>query len=45
MTRIDALAISPVWRPSYRQRLIVVNMCDRGDKDIFAVAEHLGVWL
>jgi tryptophan synthase beta chain len=25
--------------------LIVMNMCGRGDKDIFAVAEHLGVQL
>jgi tryptophan synthase beta chain len=25
--------------------LIVMNMCGRGDKDIFAVAEHLGVGL
>jgi tryptophan synthase beta chain len=25
--------------------LIVMNMCGRGDKDIFAVAEHLGVVL
>jgi tryptophan synthase beta chain len=23
--------------------LLVMNMCGRGDKDIFAVAEHLGV--
>jgi tryptophan synthase beta chain len=22
--------------------LMVMNMCGRGDKDIFAVAEHLG---
>ena len=25
--------------------LMVMNMCGRGDKDIFAVAEHLGVEL
>ena len=25
--------------------LLVMNMCGRGDKDIFAVAEHLGVEL
>ena len=25
--------------------LIVMNMCGRGDKDIFAVADHLGVRL
>jgi tryptophan synthase beta chain len=24
---------------------MVMNMCGRGDKDIFAVAEHLGVKL
>jgi len=23
--------------------LLVMNMCGRGDKDIFAVAEHLGM--
>ena len=23
--------------------LLVMNMCGRGDKDVFAVAEHLGV--
>jgi tryptophan synthase beta chain len=28
-----------------RDHLIVMNMCGRGDKDIFAVAEHLGVTL
>lgn len=28
-----------------RDHLIVMNMCGRGDKDIFAVAEHLGVGL
>ena len=28
-----------------RNHLIVMNMCGRGDKDIFAVAEHLGVKL
>jgi tryptophan synthase beta chain len=25
-----------------REHLMVVNLCGRGDKDIFAVAEHLG---
>ena len=24
---------------------VVLNMCGRGDKDIFAVAQHLGVEL
>jgi tryptophan synthase beta chain len=28
-----------------RDHLLVLNMCGRGDKDIFAVAEHLGVTL
>src|SRR5579875_2043564 len=28
-----------------RDHLIVMNMCGRGDKDVFAVAEHLGVAL
>ncbi len=28
-----------------RDHLIVMNLCGRGDKDIFAVAEHLGVSL
>jgi len=28
-----------------RDHLIVMNMCGRGDKDIFAVADHLGVQL
>jgi tryptophan synthase beta chain len=28
-----------------RDHLMVMNMCGRGDKDIFAVAEHLGVTL
>jgi tryptophan synthase beta chain len=28
-----------------REHLMVMNMCGRGDKDIFAVAEHLGVTL
>ena len=26
-----------------RENLLVMNMCGRGDKDIFAVAEHLGM--
>jgi tryptophan synthase beta chain len=25
-----------------RDHLMVMNLCGRGDKDIFAVAEHLG---
>ena len=28
-----------------KDHLLVMNMCGRGDKDIFAVAEHLGVAL
>ncbi len=28
-----------------RDEIVVMNMCGRGDKDIFAVAEHLGVRL
>jgi tryptophan synthase beta chain len=28
-----------------RDHLMVMNMCGRGDKDIFAVADHLGVGL
>jgi tryptophan synthase beta chain len=28
-----------------RDHLIVMNLCGRGDKDVFAVAEHLGVAL
>ncbi len=28
-----------------RDHLLVMNMCGRGDKDVFAVAEHLGVKL
>lgn len=28
-----------------RDRIILANLCGRGDKDIFAVAEHLGVKL
>ena len=26
-----------------KDKIIVMNMCGRGDKDVFAVAEHLGV--
>ena len=28
-----------------KDNLLVMNMCGRGDKDIFAVAQHLGVKL
>jgi tryptophan synthase beta chain len=28
-----------------RNKIILMNMCGRGDKDIFAVAEHLGTKL
>jgi tryptophan synthase beta chain len=34
--------IAPHLPPDH---LLVMNMCGRGDKDIFAVAEHLGVAL
>ena len=27
------------------EKIILMNLCGRGDKDIFAVAEHLGVKL
>ena len=33
---IDLAALKP------RDHLMVMNLCGRGDKDIFAVAEHLG---
>ena len=26
-----------------KDNLLVMNLCGRGDKDVFAVAEHLGV--
>jgi tryptophan synthase beta chain len=28
-----------------RDEIILMNLCGRGDKDIFAVAQHLGVKL
>jgi tryptophan synthase beta chain len=28
-----------------RDKIILMNLCGRGDKDIFSVAEHLGVKL
>jgi tryptophan synthase beta chain len=28
-----------------KDHLLVMNLCGRGDKDIFAVAQHLGVTL
>ena len=28
-----------------KDHLLVMNLCGRGDKDIFSVAEHLGVKL
>ena len=28
-----------------KDQIILVNLCGRGDKDIFSVAEHLGVEL
>ncbi|MGB0477808.1 MAG: tryptophan synthase subunit beta, partial [Parvibaculales bacterium] len=28
-----------------QEHLLVMNMCGRGDKDVFAVAEHLNVKL
>ena len=31
---------APNWD---REKIIVMNMCGRGDKDVFAVAERLGV--
>jgi tryptophan synthase beta chain len=29
----------------HRDQIIIANLCGRGDKDIFTVAEHLGVAL
>jgi tryptophan synthase beta chain len=26
-----------------RDRIIVMNLCGRGDKDVFTVAQHLGM--
>ena len=26
-----------------REQIILMNLCGRGDKDVFAVAEHLGL--
>ena len=34
------MKIAPKLPPEH---IIVMNMCGRGDKDIFAVAKHLGV--
>jgi tryptophan synthase beta chain len=28
-----------------KDQIVLVNLCGRGDKDIFSVAEHLGVTL
>ncbi len=45
-------ALEPSHAPAYvakiapdmpKDKIIVMNMCGRGDKDVFAVAEHLGV--
>ncbi len=36
------LTIAPTLPP---ESLVIMNMCGRGDKDIFAVAEHFGVKL
>jgi tryptophan synthase beta chain len=39
-----ALAYVTKLAPTLRKdNLLVMNMCGRGDKDIFAVAEHLGM--
>jgi tryptophan synthase beta chain len=34
--------LAPTMAPD---QIILMNLCGRGDKDIFAVAEHLGVKL
>ena len=36
---------APRWRALPRDHLLVMNVCSRGNKDIFAVADHLGVTL
>jgi len=39
-----ALAYLPkLTKGMTRDNIIIMNMCGRGDKDIFAVAEHLGI--
>ena len=39
----DALAKVMELAPTLpREHVMVMNLCGRGDKDIFAVAEHLG---
>ena len=46
MSFVNALAHVAKIAPTLpRNHLIVMNMCGRGDKDIVAVAEHLGVKL
>ncbi len=42
----DAIAAVKKIAPTMdMDQIILVNLCGRGDKDIFAVAEHLGVEL
>ena len=38
-------AVAKVAREMDRDRIILANLCGRGDKDIFQVARHLGVEL
>jgi len=55
-TRLEGIipALEPAHAVAYvekiapdlpKDHLLVMNMCGRGDKDVFAVAEHLGVEL
>ena len=38
-------AVAKVAPTMDKDQIILVNLCGRGDKDIFSVAEHLGVTL
>ena len=38
-------AVTKLARSMRKDQIILVNLCGRGDKDIFSVAEHLGVKL
>ena len=38
-------AVAKVAPTMRKDQIILVNLCGRGDKDIFSVAEHLGVSL
>ena len=32
-------------KPKYKNKKIILNLCGRGDKDLFSITDHLKIWI